>query len=54
VKWDRHSEGSNYSFFDGHAKWARFESTLNPSNFLWGDKWYPTPFLNSPLGSPCF
>lgn len=53
VKWDRHSEGSNYSFFDGHAKWMRLEQTLNPADFLWGDKWYPTPFMASPLGAPC-
>ena len=43
VKWDRHEQGSNYTFFDGHAKWYRIEQTLNADNFLWGDKWYPTP-----------
>lgn len=53
VYWERHSEGSNYSFFDGHAKWARLEGTLNPDYFLWGDKWYPAPFMASPLGAPC-
>jgi len=41
IKWDRHSGGSNYIFADGHAKWFRLEQTLNPQNFLWGDKWYP-------------
>lgn len=53
TRWDRHSEGANYNFFDGHAKWLRFEQTLNPSDYLWGDKWYPAPFMNSPLGAPC-
>jgi prepilin-type N-terminal cleavage/methylation domain-containing protein/prepilin-type processing-associated H-X9-DG protein len=41
VQWDRHSGGSNYVFFDGHAKWLHLEQTLNPDNFLWGDRWYP-------------
>jgi len=27
--------GANYSFFDGHAKWARLEQTINPNDFLW-------------------
>jgi len=27
---DRHLGGSNYLFADGHAKWYRFEQTLNP------------------------
>jgi prepilin-type N-terminal cleavage/methylation domain-containing protein/prepilin-type processing-associated H-X9-DG protein len=53
VQWDRHSQGANYNFFDGHAKWLRFEQTLNPSDFLWGDRWYPEPFQSSPLGAPC-
>lgn len=53
VKWDRHNQGANYTFFDGHAKWSRFEATLDPNNFLWGDRWYPTPFTNSPIANPC-
>jgi prepilin-type N-terminal cleavage/methylation domain-containing protein/prepilin-type processing-associated H-X9-DG protein len=53
VKWDRHQQGSNYSFFDGHSKWYKLEQTINPSSFLWGDKWYPAPWLSDPLGSPC-
>lgn len=53
VKWDRHSEGANYTFFDGHAKWFRLEQTINTADPQWGDKWYPAPFTASPLGSPC-
>jgi prepilin-type N-terminal cleavage/methylation domain-containing protein/prepilin-type processing-associated H-X9-DG protein len=39
VRWDRHNGGENYTFFDGHAKWFRFEATLD--NKMWGDRWYP-------------
>ncbi len=38
----RHSGGSNYTFADGHAKWFRFEATINPNNYLWGKKFYPS------------
>jgi len=27
---DRHFDGSNYLFADGHAKWYRYENTLKP------------------------
>lgn len=30
----RHQGGSNYSFFDGHAKWLRYEQTLAPRD-MW-------------------
>ena len=30
----RHQGGSNYLFFDGHAKWMKYEPTLTPRN-LW-------------------
>lgn len=30
----RHQGGSNYVFFDGHAKWARYEQTVTPVN-MW-------------------
>lgn len=43
VKFDQHLGGTNYAFFDGHAKWHRGEQTLNPTNFLYGSQWYPTP-----------
>ena len=38
----RHQGGSNYVFADGHAKFHRFESTINPNNFMWGKSYYPT------------
>ena len=37
---ERHFEGSNYMFVDGHVKWYRLSATLNPSNFLWGKAHY--------------
>lgn len=37
---DRHAGGSSYTYADGHAKWAKLESTLNPNNFQWGKKMY--------------
>jgi len=30
----RHQGGSNYLFYDGHAKWCRYEQTLTPRN-MW-------------------
>jgi prepilin-type N-terminal cleavage/methylation domain-containing protein/prepilin-type processing-associated H-X9-DG protein len=36
----RHSQGSNYMFADGHAKWHRLQQTLDPNNFLWGKQMY--------------
>ncbi len=50
VKWDRHTQGANYTFWDGHAKWTRVEGTLDPSNFLYGDTWYPRP---APWNTSC-
>jgi prepilin-type N-terminal cleavage/methylation domain-containing protein/prepilin-type processing-associated H-X9-DG protein len=52
VNWERHNGGSNYSFADGHAKWFKFNATLNPNNFMWGDKWYPSPRYNA-FENPC-
>ena len=52
IKWDRHSGGANYNFWDGHAKWHRLEATLNPDNYLYGDAWYPTPFAPWNTGCP--
>ena len=53
VKYDRHVGGANYAFFDGHAKWFRMEQTLDPNNFQWGDKWYPTPNPQPEAASKC-
>lgn len=39
---DRHLEGANYTFVDGHVKWYRMSSTLNTQNYLWGTKAYST------------
>lgn len=51
VKWDRHhggsdyystrQGGSNYTFFDGHAKYMKIEQTIKPENYLWGKQFYP-------------
>jgi len=30
----RHNDGSNFAFFDGHAKWYRYDSTVAPEN-MW-------------------
>jgi prepilin-type N-terminal cleavage/methylation domain-containing protein/prepilin-type processing-associated H-X9-DG protein len=53
VKFDRHSDGSNYSFYDGHAKWFRLEQTFDPNNWLWGDRWYPGPNPDPLAASKC-
>ncbi|WP_394795833.1 DUF1559 domain-containing protein [Armatimonas sp.] len=38
----RHAGGSNYMFADGHAKWHRFNDTINPNRFLWGRTFFGT------------
>jgi len=40
---EAHNGGSNYVFADGHAKWEKLSSTLNPSNFMWGKRAYCCP-----------
>jgi len=37
----RHSDGANYAFADGHAKWYRAEQTLDTNNWKWGERFYP-------------
>ncbi len=32
IQKDRHNQGSNYAFLDGHAKWLKWENTLAPDN----------------------
>lgn len=44
---ERHLEGANYAFADGHAKWYRLSQTLDPNSFLWGKTFYP--FGNVPV-----
>ena len=52
VKWDRHRGGADYIqdgrqggatyvFFDGHAKFLKFEQTVKPDNYFWGAHFYP-------------
>ena len=38
----RHSGGSNYTYADGHVKYAKFDQTINPNNFHWGRTYFPT------------
>lgn len=40
IQSDRHLDGGNYMFADGHAKWFKVEQTFNPANFLWGKRHY--------------
>ena len=37
---DRHFDGSNYLFADGHVKFQKLAQTLNPNAFLWGKRVY--------------
>jgi prepilin-type N-terminal cleavage/methylation domain-containing protein/prepilin-type processing-associated H-X9-DG protein len=46
----RHSEGSNYTFADGHAKWYRFQATIAPNRYLWGKNMYTAG--NQPILDP--
>lgn len=36
----RFNDGSNYAFADGHAKFQRFDATINPDQFMWGKSFY--------------
>ena len=40
IRADRHTGGANYTFADGHSKFMRFETTVNPNNFFWGKQVY--------------
>ena len=44
-----HLDGANYLFADGHVKFQKLASTLNPNAFLWGKKMYGT---NTPVLKP--
>ncbi len=43
VAWDRHTQGANYSYADGHAKYQKLDQILNPSRYQFGERWYPNP-----------
>jgi len=37
---DRHNNGANYTFADGHSKWMTLDAALNPNDFKWGKRFY--------------
>jgi prepilin-type N-terminal cleavage/methylation domain-containing protein/prepilin-type processing-associated H-X9-DG protein len=37
---DRHLHGANYVMADGHARWMKLQTTLDPANFMWGKAAY--------------
>ena len=41
LKWDRHTNGANYSFADGHAKFQKLDQILDPTKYAFGDHFYP-------------
>jgi prepilin-type processing-associated H-X9-DG protein len=40
VEPNMHKTGSNYAFADGHAAKFGLQDTLEPNNYMWGDKMY--------------
>ncbi|HEX8551581.1 MAG TPA: DUF1559 domain-containing protein [Abditibacteriaceae bacterium] len=36
---ERHLDGNNYAFADGHAKWYKMANTMNENSFLWGKEY---------------
>jgi prepilin-type N-terminal cleavage/methylation domain-containing protein/prepilin-type processing-associated H-X9-DG protein len=40
---EQHNGGSNYVFADGHAKWEKLSSTVDPTHFMWGKVAYSCP-----------
>lgn len=44
VAWERHSDGANYSYADGHAKYQKLDQTLNFDRYGYGERFYPQPF----------
>ena len=38
--WDRHAGRANYTFADGHAASFTLKETLDPQNYLWGQRAY--------------
>ena len=47
---DRHFDGSNYLFADGHVKFQKLAQTLDPNAFLWGKRVYSAG--NAPILAP--
>ncbi len=45
IKWDRHSGGSNYLYFDGHVKWLRWSAAKKDQ---YPDHVVRFPLANSP------
>ena len=43
VMWERHSDGANYAYADGHSKFQKLDNTLKPSAYQYGERWYPSP-----------
>jgi prepilin-type N-terminal cleavage/methylation domain-containing protein/prepilin-type processing-associated H-X9-DG protein len=41
VRWERHNEGANYCFADGHARFQKLAQTLDPNKYEYGDHFYP-------------
>jgi len=37
---EAHRVGSNYLFCDGHVATVALERTLDPGNYMWGDRVY--------------
>ncbi len=37
VAWDRHGNGSNYGFADGHVRYMKWEETWQPSGQTSGE-----------------
>lgn len=50
VMWERHSEGANYAYGDGHAKFQKLDRTLNPDAYQYGDHFYPSYASYNPTG----
>lgn len=40
IQSDSAAGGANYSFGDGHSKFLKPSTTLNPTNYLWGKRCY--------------
>lgn len=41
VIWERHGDGANYAYADGHAKYTKLGQVLDQNKYQFGDKFYP-------------